>query len=136
MLLISFAPRKMKSLTSKIIQIIKPTTRETNTDEEMKSITETSDDEDVEEKKENVEIMRMKAEIDMAGTFYNSCPSICLQILIVITFPNRVMSWFQIGSVSVSSFMTLWTAVNLYQLELRVADDKPEKLTDKVKRQS
>ena len=39
-------------------------------------------------------------------------------MLIIITFPNRTLSWFQIGSVTVSSFMTLWTAANLFQLKL------------------
>ena len=39
-------------------------------------------------------------------------------MLIIITFPNRTLSWFQIGSVAVSSFMTLWTAANLFQLKL------------------
>ena len=38
-----------------------------------------------------------------------------------MTFPNRTLSWFQIGSVAVSSFMTLWTAANLYQLQLEEA---------------
>jgi len=74
-------------------------------------------------KKEKLDMEAMKAEIQMAGTFYNSCPSICLQIMIIITFPNRVLSWIQIGSVAVSSFMTLWTAANLYQLKLEKASE-------------
>merc|ERR1719187_913980 len=91
--LISFVAFKI--LPPKYLTLIKPTTKE-----------------------EKLDVEEMKAEIQMAGTFYNSCPSICLQVLIIITFPNRTLSWFQIGSVAVSSFMTLWTAANLYQLKL------------------
>ena len=43
-------------------------------------------------------------------------------MLIIITFPNRTLSWFQIGSVAVSSFMTLWTAANLFQLKLETGN--------------
>ena len=96
--LISFVTFKI--MPEKYLEIIKPSTE-----------------------KEKLDMEEMKAEIQMAGTFYNSCPSICLQILIIITFPNRVLSWIQIGSVSVSSFMTLWTAANLYQLKLEKASE-------------
>ena len=62
--LISFVTFKI--IPEKYLEIIKPSTEE-----------------------EKLDMEEMKAEIQMAGTFYNSCPSICLQILIIITFPNR-----------------------------------------------
>ena len=105
---------------SKILQIIKPT-----------YISRTDDNQKIDEekaKKEIEEIEEMKAEILMAGTFYNSCPSICLQILIIITFPHRRISWLQIGSVCVSTVTTLWTAANLYQLQLEEEIDTQTKL--------
>ena len=46
---------------------------------------------------------------------------ICIQVVIIITFPDRTISWPQITSITVSSFMTLWTAANLYQLQLEEA---------------
>ena len=46
---------------------------------------------------------------------------ICIQVVIIITFPDRTISWLQITSITVSSFMTLWTAANLYQLQLEEA---------------
>ena len=78
---------------------------------------------------EDMDVQKMKAEVQMAGTFYNSCPSICLQILIIITFPDRTISWLQIGSVCVSSVTTLWTAANLYQLQLEEEIDTQTKLS-------
>ena len=48
-----------KILRPKYLTLIKPTTKE-----------------------EKLDLEEMKAEIQMAGTFYNSCPSICLQVLI------------------------------------------------------
>ena len=57
--LISFVAFKI--LPPKYLTLIKPTTKE-----------------------EKLDLEEMKAEIQMAGTFYNSCPSICLQVLISI----------------------------------------------------
>ena len=51
-----------KILRPKYLTLIKPTTKE-----------------------EKLDLEEMKAEIQMAGTFYNSCPSICLQVLISMT---------------------------------------------------
>ena len=45
-------------------------------------------------------------------------------MLIIINFPDRTLSWFQIGSVAVSSFMTLWTAANLFQLRLETENEE------------
>ena len=76
---------------------------------------------------EDLDVQKMKAEVQMAGTFYNSCPSICLQVLIIITFPDRTISWLQIGSVCISTVTTIWTAANLYQLQLQEEIDTKEK---------
>ena len=80
-----------------------------------------------------LDVQKMKAEVQMAGTFYNSCPSICLQILIIISFPDREIRWFQIASVCISSVTALWNAANLYQLQLEAEnDDTKEKLGKKI----
>ena len=50
-----------KILRPKYLTLIKPTTKE-----------------------EKLDVEEMKAEIQMAGTFYNSCPSICLQVIVSI----------------------------------------------------
>ena len=44
-----------------------------------------------------------------------------LHVVIINMFPDWTISWLQITSITVSSFMTLWTAANLYQLQLEEA---------------
>ena len=54
------------------------------------------------EVKDRTDVEKMKAEVDMAQTFYNSCPSFCLQVLLLIYFPDRRVSWFQYFSIPVT----------------------------------
>ena len=134
-------PRRYKS---KILSIIKPTyVASVEDDQETSNGRKLKIDEE-KAMKEIFEVEDMKADLKTAGTFYNSCPSICLQVsiifiiaffifriiiiiviciqvVIIIMFPDRTISWLQITSITVSSFMTLWTAANLYQLQLEEA---------------
>ena len=68
--------------------------------------------------KDSTHVQEMKAEVDMAGTFFNSCPSICLQVLLLIYFPDRRVNWPQYFSIPVSAIMILWTASNLFVLQI------------------
>ena len=79
-----------------------------------------------------VHIQKMDAELALAGTFYNSCPSIILQILIVLFFPDRGVTWLQILTISTSLVMTLWTAANLITLQLE-KQEAPKKKSSKDK---
>ena len=74
-------PRRYKS---KILSIIKPTyVASVEDDQETSNGRKLKIDEE-KAMKEIFEVEDMKADLKTAGTFYNSCPSICLQVHIII----------------------------------------------------
>ena len=66
----------------------------------------------------------MKSEVDMAQTFYNSCPSFFLQVLLLIYFPDRRVSWFQYFSIPVSTISILLIATDLFLTKTKNPETK------------
>ena len=70
-------PRRYKS---KILSIIKPTYVASVEDDEKANNGRKLKIDEEKAMKEIFEVEDMKADLKTAGTFYNSCPSICLQV--------------------------------------------------------